>query len=275
MSTIGDLIYQLDNINSTATVLGLVDLNKTEVNIPATVQLIVTKPYIVKSIGRNAFYNGKNNIKLKTVTFDTTSQLETIGENAFYGTLINNIVLPKTVKTIGTSAFYESKLKNIKFEGDKPNIGEDAFSNIGRFIPAFGDVYENTYDKWREVDMIDDLYINKNMYTNKILLRVLSLLPLLILLLINSYYFLISHSLLTNMLVILPLTLLIIVLIPLGMISKNEDMYVLGGGVSTSILSFSLIIGTLVKSNWSLLYRLPMSILLLASTVGGWVGLFL
>jgi hypothetical protein len=78
------------------------------------------------------------------------------------------------------------------------------------------------------------------------------------------------------MLVILPLTLLIIVLIPLCMILNGDSLSILlGGGIPTTILSLSLIIGTLVKSNWSLLYRLPMSILLLASTVGGWVGLFL
>ena len=77
------------------------------------------------------------------------------------------------------------------------------------------------------------------------------------------------------MLVILPLTLLIIVLIPLCMILNNPVMSIYLGGSFTSILSLALIIGTLVKSKWSLLYRLPMSILLLASTVGGWVGLFL
>jgi hypothetical protein len=77
------------------------------------------------------------------------------------------------------------------------------------------------------------------------------------------------------MLVILPLTLLIIVLITLGILLNNELLSKLGGGIPTSILSLSLIIGNLVKSNWSLLYRLPMSILLLVSTIGGWLGLFL
>jgi hypothetical protein len=41
----------------------------------------------------------------------------------------------------------------------------------------------------------------------------------------------------------------------------------------SSILSLTLIIGTLVKSDWSLMYRLPMSIALLGSLVGAIVGI--
>ncbi len=276
-TTVGDFRYQLDNINSIATILGLSDVNKIEVNIPATitVQLTVPRLYTVKSIGKSAFYNENNSIKLKKVTFDVSSQLEKVEENAFKSSLIESIVIPRTVTSIGIGAFNSSKLKKIKFEGDIPTFGEDAFSNIGHIIPVIGYVYETTYPKWIEINMIDDLYINKKMYINKILLRIVPLIPLLILLVVNGYYFIISHSLLTNMLLILPLTLLIIVLIPLGLISKNDTIFFLGGGISTSILSLSLIIGTLVKSNWSLWGRLPMSILLLASIIGSWFGLLL
>ncbi len=138
-------------------------------------------------------------------------------------------------------------------------------------MPVLANVDENAYPNWKEVDMINELYINKRMYINKVLLRILPLVLLLILLLVNGFYFIISHSLLTNMLVILPLTLLIIVLIPLGIILKSELILYLGGGISTSILSLALIIGTLVKSKWSLWGRLSMSILLLASTIGGFL----
>ncbi len=318
-TTVGDLNYQLDNINFTAKVLGLVDVNKTEINIPATIT-VNPNTYTVKSIGNDAFYN---NIKLKKVTFDVDSELETIGENAFNHISIESIVIPKTVNTIGSFAFVNCRklksvifevnsqletigegafnrilivsivipnkvktigidafsnnfvLRSVKFEGDIPTIGSGAFTDISSFIPALGQVDEKTYPNWEGVNKIDNLYINKKEYTNKVLLRLLPLIALLILLLVNGYYFIISHSLLTNMLVIMPLTLLIIVLIPLGIILNRVPMYLVGGGCPTSILSLALIIGTLVKSKWSLLYRLPMSILLLASTIGGWFGLFL
>ncbi len=326
-TTVGDLKYQLDNINLTATILGLVDERNTEVIIPKEIKIITTTTtttYRVTAIGEYAFNNDKPGapIKFKKVTFETNSQLETIGDKAFAYTLINSVVIPKTVKTIGYKAFQYSKLKSLTFEdnsqletigdnafqeismdrivipktvkiigesafkechslkrvifeGDKPTIGRGAFADISHVIPALGIVDENTYPNWKGVDKIDILYINKKIYTDKIFFRILPLIPLLILLLLNGYYFIITHNLLTNMLLILPLTLLIIVLVPLGLILKNEYMYGMGGLIPTLILSVSFIIGTFIKSKWSLLYRLPMALLLLTSIITGWFGVVL
>ena len=47
----------------------------------------------------------------------------------------------------------------------------------------------------------------------------------------------------------------------------NSTFFILST-IFSSILCVTLIIGTLVKSDWSLMYRLPMSISLLGSLVG-------
>ncbi|NLL95292.1 MAG: leucine-rich repeat protein, partial [Thermoplasmatales archaeon] len=63
----------------------------------------VSIPSTVKTIGNMAFYMSN----LATVTFTGTSQLETIGENAFRGTRLTSFELPGTVTKIGVYAFYE------------------------------------------------------------------------------------------------------------------------------------------------------------------------
>ncbi len=69
MTTVGDLKYTL-NAN-TATVVSLVDKNKTEVIIPATIT-VTTTTYRVTAIGNNAFDNSNNDIELKKVTLKRT-----------------------------------------------------------------------------------------------------------------------------------------------------------------------------------------------------------
>ena len=68
--------------------------------------------------------------KLKTVTFEENSSLETIGEKAFYFTNITSIEIPSSVTSIGNNAFYGcGQLTNMTFE-DNSNlvtIGEKAF----------------------------------------------------------------------------------------------------------------------------------------------------
>ena len=61
---VGDLKYTFNE--NTATVLGLSDLNKTEITIPKTVTDNSIE-YTVTAIANNAFDNEKNNIKLKIV----------------------------------------------------------------------------------------------------------------------------------------------------------------------------------------------------------------
>ena len=74
-----------------------------------------------------------------------------------------------------------------------------------------------------------------------------------------------------NMLILLPLFIIIVICIILGAVWRKTDILLLGTGIPMSILSLVLIIGTLVKSDWSLKLRLPMSLLLLVTTVLSWI----
>ena len=115
------------------------------------------------------------------------------------------------------------------------------------------------------------VYIKKSNYY-KLLALVLSILvPLLLLILLNSYYFITTHGLLMNMLIFLPLFIIIVIFIIVGAVSRNSYALLLGAGIPMSILSLVLMIGTLVKSDWSLKLRLPMSLLLLVTTVLSWI----
>lgn len=80
---------------------------------------------------------GESEIFLKNLTFEGalegTSLLTTIGESAFYGSNIESLVIPASVKTIGDKAFSSIELKSLTFVGADNNkskleaIGEYAF----------------------------------------------------------------------------------------------------------------------------------------------------
>ena len=89
----------------------------TSVSIPAT----------MKTIGNEAFQNCSN---LTSLTFEGESQLEQIGDGAFYNTVLTTIKIPATVKTIGNRAFqYCGKLTSLTFEGESQleQISDNAF----------------------------------------------------------------------------------------------------------------------------------------------------
>ncbi|MDE6195163.1 MAG: leucine-rich repeat domain-containing protein [Muribaculaceae bacterium] len=58
--------------------------------------------YYIKAIGYKAF-DGKD---VKSIEFNTRSQIEYIGDYAFANTPISSVSLPSTVKSIGEYAFY-------------------------------------------------------------------------------------------------------------------------------------------------------------------------
>ncbi|MBQ0116095.1 MAG: leucine-rich repeat domain-containing protein, partial [Bacteroidales bacterium] len=91
----------------------------TSVSIPAT----------VKNIGNNAFQSCSN---LTSLTFEGESQLEQIGDGAFYNTVLTTIKIPATVKTIGNKVFqYCDNLTSLTFEGESQleQIGYGAFNS--------------------------------------------------------------------------------------------------------------------------------------------------
>ena len=73
----------------------------------------VTIPASVKEIKDHAFYN----TKLKEITFEEGSQLETIGEEAFGFCDLKTITLPATLESIGAKAFESCNLETINYKG--------------------------------------------------------------------------------------------------------------------------------------------------------------
>lgn len=71
----------------------------------------VTIPASVTSIGQVAFtYPSGTQSQLETLTFESGSNLTTIGHNAFKNSKITSIELPNTVTNIAYNAFYKSTL---------------------------------------------------------------------------------------------------------------------------------------------------------------------
>ncbi len=86
-------------------------------------------PDSVTSIGISAFYGSSN---LTSITFGESSQLESIGNGAFYDTGLTSINIPDGVTSIGTSAFYGcSNLTSITFgeSSQLESIGNNAFDD--------------------------------------------------------------------------------------------------------------------------------------------------
>ena len=84
----------------------------------------ITIPDSVTSIDRFAFYNCTS---LTTVNISPLSELETIAMDAFRGTAITRINLPKTLKTIGEFAFFNTGLTEISIPDGVSNIDQQAF----------------------------------------------------------------------------------------------------------------------------------------------------
>ena len=93
-------------------------------------------PKSVQSIGIGAFiftneYKDFDN-NITKVVFEKDSVIETIGESAFNGNPITELVLPSSIKTVDNLAFYTKTLKSViieRAEGDDLSIGVDAFAN--------------------------------------------------------------------------------------------------------------------------------------------------
>lgn len=86
-------------------------------------ELVIPKEII--KIGDNAFSNSEY---LKSIIFESGSNLETIGENAFNFSRINNIVLPEGLKYINANAFRNcDELRILEVPKSVIEIGSQAF----------------------------------------------------------------------------------------------------------------------------------------------------
>ena len=91
----------------------------------------VVIPSSVTSIGESAFYASGS---LTSVVFTGSSNLQSIGVNAFRELLITSFLLPARVTTIGDSAFYANNLMTTFRFASSSNllsIGNNAFENSG------------------------------------------------------------------------------------------------------------------------------------------------
>lgn len=79
-------------------------------NLPETVTS-VTFSAAIKTIGGSAFSYSK----VSEVTFPANSQLESVGDRAFYNTPLTSFVMPASLKTIGYDAFSSSLLTKLVF----------------------------------------------------------------------------------------------------------------------------------------------------------------
>ena len=92
----------------------------------------ITIPASVKSIDRNAFWGCTS---MESVTIADGSQLETIGDLAFYYTNLESVTIPSNVKTIGDLAFADcANLTTFTIGNDVATnaiitIGEDVVKN--------------------------------------------------------------------------------------------------------------------------------------------------
>ena len=84
-------------------------------------------PSFIKIIGSYSFNKCD---KLKSITFESNSNLEVIEEDAFSYSSIESISIPPRVKSIKKNAFYSSQLKYVYFQpnSELEMIGKNAFS---------------------------------------------------------------------------------------------------------------------------------------------------
>ncbi|MBR1987596.1 MAG: leucine-rich repeat protein [Clostridia bacterium] len=134
-----------DNGDGTCAVSGLTDEGKTKARIiipstyngmtvttigseafynNTTVQRVVI-PSSIKSIGGSAFGECYG---LRNVTFAENSQLETIGDSAFFECPISSIELPSSLKTIGSEVFWATDISFITIPENVTTIDKYAFN---------------------------------------------------------------------------------------------------------------------------------------------------
>jgi uncharacterized repeat protein (TIGR02543 family) len=118
----------------------------------------------VTTIGRYAFNNATS---LASVTFAPNSELEVIGDRAFYNSYsLTSIVIPASVDTIGFLAFADAdNLVSIYFLGNEPTSTDgDAFDGTGGLADAFAYIKSSATgfaapgSRWRGLEIAIGVY---------------------------------------------------------------------------------------------------------------------
>ena len=122
--------YRLNPADMTASVIGAKEYSNLQIPERFTDDSDAANPvrYIIKGIGYNAF-GGK---EVNSVEFNSRSQMEYIGDYAFAGTNIIEIILPESTRTIGKHAFENTQnLIEVQLNDGLSFIDGHAFKNSG------------------------------------------------------------------------------------------------------------------------------------------------
>lgn len=129
-------VKSIENLPSTLKVIGKRAFEGDEGNNDFKPTASVTIPKSVVKIGSGAFNSvlkslafekGSNLVSIGTLTVDGYG----IGNPVFYGGIISNVTIPKSVKYIAPGAFADNKIENLTFESGSSlkYIGHQAFSD--------------------------------------------------------------------------------------------------------------------------------------------------
>lgn len=112
--------FEYEIVDGKAVILGCEDACPTNLIIPAKLGTIS-----VSGIGNAAFQNAG----LTGVTFPTTTQVESIGVNAFSQNTLGSVAIPRSVTTIEDYAFQSAGVSQLSFDatGELETIGAGAF----------------------------------------------------------------------------------------------------------------------------------------------------
>ena len=114
----------------------------------------ITIPDSVKSIATGAFRNAS---ELETVTFTSTSNLDTIGNDAFFtASKLGSFTIPESVESIGTTAFRGTALTSINIPEKVSSIGGDVFEFATKLASITVDPENLSYSS------LDGVLFNKN-----------------------------------------------------------------------------------------------------------------
>lgn len=121
-----------------------------QIDYSSSIKQIVIEEGITR-IGNSAF---QGCAKLTSATITIPNSAVTIGEQAFYGCNLTQIILPHSLENIESKAFYGSSLTSIEIPSSVITIGEQAFGNCSRIESITIDALNPNY---KDVDGV--LYI--------------------------------------------------------------------------------------------------------------------